>query len=462
MRARPHGMAIRRGLALAVVALAGLLLAGIPAMLARDTGATVTLDPAHRFQTIAGWEATADLPDHPGAPEWDGYIDALLDRAVSDVGITRIRLEVRSGAETRSDDPDRFMTGKIGYDQWKTLRYKAENDNDDPFDLDPSGFNFAELDWHVRHTVLPLRERIEARGGRLVVNLCYVAFRSGRFFQMEPEEYAEFVLATYRHLDETFGFTPDLWEVMLEPDLKERSWTGHDMGLAMAATAKRLREAGYTPAFVAPSVTNMANTLPYAREILAVPGARDAWRELSYHRYRGTSPQTLKTIADFARANGLDTAMLELWFGRAGPRVLYEDLAIGNNVAWQGRVVQGLLSFEDGRLDYAPEVRFTRLYFTAIRPGAVRIGAASDALGRVAPVAFVNPGGGTAVVLLLDRTTRAGDEVTLRGLPPGRYALRWATTTDSLDTPRELTAGADGGLVLTLPGGAGVLSLVAE
>ena len=417
----------------------------------------VTLDAGRSFQTFAGWEATADLPEDPSRPEWSADADRLFDRVVDDVGITRVRLEIRSGAETRSDLADRMVRGEVAFEDVKAELYTPQNDNDDPFVIDPAGFDFAELDWHVRNTVLPLRKRIEARGGKLTVNLCYVSFRNVRSFQSSPEEYAEFVLATYRHLDETFGFVPDLWEMILEPDNVPKAWSGRDIGLAMAAAGRRLKAAGYSPAFAAPSTTSMSEALTYARDILAVPDAGDDWRELSYHRYKGVSPDALAGIATFAAENGLSTAMLELWFGKADYKVLYQDLVTGGNVAWQGRVVQGLLSNEGGRLVYAPEVRYTRLYFTAIRPGAVRIGAESSDPKRVAPLAVRNPDGGTAVVLGMS----GPGEVTLRGLPPGRYGLRWATATEARDDSRPLAVGASGTLTLSLPG-AGVLSVVAS
>ncbi|WP_394707894.1 hypothetical protein, partial [Roseovarius pacificus] len=32
--------------------------------------ADISLDPQTTFQTMSGWEATADLPDNPTAPVW--------------------------------------------------------------------------------------------------------------------------------------------------------------------------------------------------------------------------------------------------------------------------------------------------------------------------------------------------------------------------------------------------------
>lgn len=439
-----------------MAAVLGLAVAGYLAWAGGSHGAEIRLDPSVSYQTMTGWEASTDLPDTPQRPEWAAYEQALFE-TVADIGIDRLRLEVRSGAETRSDAPNRFLAGQFDYEAWRALRYDAANDNDDPFSIDPAGFNFAELDWHVEHFVLPLRAALKARGRPLVINLCYVSFRDGPFFQMDPEEYAEFVLATYQHLDRRWGFVPDLWEVVLEPDLPKNGWTGAQMGAAMAAASRRLRDAGYRPGFAAPSVTNLANALPYARDIAAVPGATEYWRELSYHRYRRASSSRVAAVAEYALAQGLKPAMLEWWFGRADTDVLYEDLTVGMNSSWQGRTLPGLVKGPDGKggLRLQPEVRFNRLYFTAAPAGSVRIGAQSDAGRTLAPVAFRRPGGDIAVVV---KASRRGT-VTLRGLPPGTYRL--TRVGDKAEDSAQVTVGGDGAAVVEMPF-AGVFSLMVK
>ncbi|MBI4674397.1 MAG: hypothetical protein HY741_22360 [Chloroflexi bacterium] len=45
---------------------------------------------------------------------------------------------------------------------------------------------------------LPMRQKLQARGESLFLNVCYVAFTSNPYMQYtNAEEYAEFVLATY-------------------------------------------------------------------------------------------------------------------------------------------------------------------------------------------------------------------------------------------------------------------------
>jgi len=232
----------------------------------------ITLDPDQRFQTIEGWEATADLYVDPGKPD-PAHRAEMLERVVKEIGINRVRLEIRAGAESPSDIITRFVGGEFGYEQLKSQSYAAFNDNNDPNLINWDGFDFAELDWHIDKTVLPLRQRLKARGESLTVNLTYVAFRDGWFFHQNPEEYGEFVLATYLHMRRKYGFVPDTWEAILEPDMSTNAWSGWVIGQAVVAASRRLEENGFNAAFVVPSVTNMDNAARLLDEIATVEGA---------------------------------------------------------------------------------------------------------------------------------------------------------------------------------------------
>jgi len=102
---------------------------------------------------------------------------------VHDAGINRLRLEIRSGAENSSDT-------------W-------------------SGFHFSEMDDAIERIVNPLRAVIEADGEKLYVNVNYVAFtgqiKGAGYIHDDPDEYAEFILATYLHLQDKYGWVPDSW-----------------------------------------------------------------------------------------------------------------------------------------------------------------------------------------------------------------------------------------------------------
>ena len=151
------------------------------------------------------------------------------------------------------------------------------------------GFDFSELDFHINNSVIPIKQRLEARGESLYINLCYVAFidhiKTDKFtyIHSDPEEYAEFMLANFLHIKNKFGFVPDAIEVILEPDnigyrdnieyhTDKWKWNGQHIGHAIVATAKRLKANGVKVKFIAPSATNMEHAAEYFDQIADIPG----------------------------------------------------------------------------------------------------------------------------------------------------------------------------------------------
>ena len=263
----------------------------------------------------------------------------LLRGAVEKAGITRLRLEVRSGVEGPAGGFDKFVRDGSSK-AWRQRRYVVSNDNADPRIINWAGFDFSEMDRDVEMAVLPMRKLLAARGEKLFVNLCYVGFVEGRpNLHENPEEYAEFALATMLHLREKYGLEPDSWEVILEPDLAGR-WSGQRIGRTILATSRRFAENGIRVGFVAPSTTSMANASRYFDDMLKVDGALPHLAELSYHRYSGVNGRALANLTERSARYHVPIAMTELWFGRAGPDVLFEDLGAGA-VAFQNRVVGG-------------------------------------------------------------------------------------------------------------------------
>jgi len=380
----------------------------------------IALDPAQRFQTIVGWEAHAQSgQDQPDFATWS---DSLFDLAAEDLGINRLRLEVRSGAESRPALADRHPAARNP----RCRRFFTVNDNDDPRSIDWSGFDFSHTDNIVERVVLPLQRRLRARGDALYVNLEYVAFiaqceETFDYVHEQPEEYAEFVLAAFLHLREKYGLVPDGFEILLEPD-NVPGWTGRRIGEALVQAAGRLNAEGFHPEFIAPGTTSLAAAATYLDEIVAVPGAQELLTEISYHRYRGVSQRALEALARRAARLGKRTAMLE----KIGADVddLHRDLTIGNVSAWQQFTLayptkdNGAQYYRivDGRPVLGSRTRYLRQYFHYVRPGAVRIGTTvGDPALRVA--AFLDRQGRAVVVVHLD----AARDLTVRGLPAGRY-----------------------------------------
>ncbi len=408
---------------------------------------TITVDPRTTYQTISGWEAVAFAME-PTSAAYPNFKDTLFKLVVNDVGINRVRLEVRSGAENSNDNWSAYQAGTIDYQTWRSRRYATINDDADPQAINPSGFHFSEMDNAIDRVVNPLRKEMEANGDRLCVNVNYVAFtgqiKDGVYIHNDPAEYAEFVLATYLHLQEKYGWVPDLWEVILEPD-NVSQWNGKLIGQAIVAAADRLRAAGFEPAFVAPSNTNMTNAIQYFDRMIAVPGVLPVLRELAYHRYGGVSLESLRTIAARGKQYGIGTSMLEWWSSGNGYATLHEDLKIGNNSAWQQGVLAGALNSDmsvyqiddsnaaNPRILLTDKTKFLRQYYKFIRPGAVRIEAASQQ-ATFDPLAFINADGSYVVVV----KCTAGGEFSIGGLTAGVYGIKYTTASEfDVDLPEQ-------------------------
>ncbi|MGH8509367.1 MAG: hypothetical protein ACREVH_11720 [Gammaproteobacteria bacterium] len=414
----------------------------------RDT--MVIVDPAQTYQVMNGWEVTARLWEQDKRRDrydssWLQYRDLIFERLVNELGINRIRIEIRSGAENPVDYWTSFRHNKIGYKEAKRHRYEKINDNDDPNVLNPDGFQFSEMDDQVENIVFPLKRLLEANGEKLFVNLCYVDFRGTDLkgnipHALQPEEYAELIHAAFVHLKQRYDMTPDAFEVILEPDNSDY-WRGREIGLGMVATAKRLKEAGFSPKFIAPSTAAAIAAPEYLDEMLAVPHAADIVSTFSYHRYDSlTAALALPQILERARKFGRETAMLEYLTG--GAEELHADLTEANVSAWQqfGIAFKDLgkpendasfYYFVDIRAPGRPRIRKGRRtsalaqYFRFIRAGAVRIGAKSDHVDSK-PVAFRNPDGRHIAVVQAKRPGL----ITIMGLPAGSYGIRYTTETE--------------------------------
>ena len=413
--------------------------------------ATVTVDTTLRYQMIQGWEAVAQAGQtEPGFPNWQG---AVLDLAVDDLGLTRLRLEVRAGSE---NPQDHYRLRRMGLaTNWRCQRWETVNDNDDPNTINPAGFHFSEVDTAMATVVMPMRQRLEARGARLFLTLNYVAFLGQcapmPYVHQEAAEYAEFMLAAFRHLQATYGFTPDALEVILEPDVGT-PWNPEMIGNAIVATRARLNAAGFFPEFIAPSTTDMGNASSWFDVIRAVPGMSGVPFMLSYHRYTGVTAANLAALGSRRAIHGVPTAMLEQ-IG-AGVEELYQDLTVAMVSAWQ----QYTLAFpgpDDGGIYYpivngqpvpGSRTRFLRQYFRYVRPGSQRIGARS-LNPAFRPVAFRHPDRGVVVVIHAGQ----GGALTVGGLPPGTYGASITTgSATGLELPGQ-TTGPTGTISLNVP-----------
>jgi hypothetical protein len=433
--------------------------------IAAPANSTIMLQPGTTYQTMVGWEATAQIGQHE-FPNFRNSQTEVLDRTVNELGINRVRLEFRAGNENSADYYTQWQQGQITKQDWKNTRYSPVNDNNDPFVINPSGFHFSELDVDINEVVNPMRARLAANGESLYVNLCFVDFGGANHFQVtSSDEYAELVLAVFQHIQSTYGWAPDALELILEPD-NGTPYSGGVIGNHIVAVQARLAAAGFTPDFVGPSTTSMFNAPGYFDAIIAVPGALGALSEISYHRYsQGTG--ALQQIAARAATHNLRTAHLE-WIGASAVQLL-EDLTVGNNSSWSQFTIAWFTSdgSDDGGKYYVindanpsnPVVNmgsrtpFLRQYMYYVRRGAVRIGTTNQS-GAIEPVAFINADGRYVVVV------RAGSaqNFTVGGLPGGTYGINYSTNSQSNVDQSDVTISAGTPLAASIPA-AGVITI---
>ncbi len=452
-----------RALALVVIVLMtlpGLALVPGPAGAEDRQTPTITVDTDVTYQTITAWEATAGM-GQDSSPNLANYSDEVMDRAVDELGLNRLRLEVRAGVENPDDYWTQWQEGVVDYDFWRSHRYTTVNDDTDPDHINWSAFHFSELDNTVEKVVLPFMQKVHASGGTPLINLNYVAFTAQngaglQYIHDDPDEYAEMMLATFTHLDDTYGFVPDYLEVILEPD-NVAQWTGYTIGNAIVATKAKLAASGYHPDFIAPSNTNMGGAVSYFDQMTTVYGAIDALAEMAYHRYGGVSDMNLAAIAQRKAMYGVDTAMLE--HSGSDHEDLHKDLAIANVSSWQQYDLAGLGSDDGGayfiidetdpanpNVTMGARTTFLRQYFHYVRPGAVRVEASSNEVGYD-PVAFINANGSHVVVVKADSDAT----IIVNGLPAARYGVTYTTSSEYDVALPEVTLGTGGSIMANIP-----------
>ena len=163
---------------------------------------------------MTGWEALAEIGQAECDPRaYQTYKSGVLDRAANELGINRIRLGLRNGYENPVDQFIPFKAGQLTFNQWKVSWFQVVNDNNDPFVINPAGFNWGYLDYTIDELVVPLKQRLAARGEGFWLNLSYTGANTGDLHRDTPEEYAEFVLAAFQHLQTRYGWVPNSLEI---------------------------------------------------------------------------------------------------------------------------------------------------------------------------------------------------------------------------------------------------------
>jgi hypothetical protein len=410
-----------------------LVLAGLAGCVgARSNSAVISLDPSVTFQTMRGWETVVhatvaeDLPLQPA-------FDRVFQQAVDDLGITRLRISIHSGTEHPPGYAQHYLNGGMSEGTLVSkFAYDIINDNADPNVANTAAFDFTLLDWRMENMVLPIKKYVEARGQKVYSYLCYIDFGRSSFEHFDhPEEYAEFMLVLFDHLKSKYDFVPDGIDVINEPDHTHEGWTPSAIGNAIAKTGTRLAAAGYKPDFIMPSTMDRGLAAKYFDEAIAIPGAREFVKELSFHCYADTGTRSLEAIAQRAVQYNVSVLQNECWRDANTYRTLHEDLKAGRSSAWQQGGLSGKMhayyTIDPSTLHVtlSPKTRLMRQYYKYVRPGARRVQAdtTNDALD---PIAFINSDNQYAVVV---KAESAGD-FTIQNLPAGTYGSFYTTSAE--------------------------------
>lgn len=390
-------------------------------------GQSITVDTGTSYQTMRGWEATAEAghsfvfpaetATYPSS-SFANYKDDLL-AAMLDVGINRIRLEWRMDDSNASgytiDSPFPNATdptvGTIYFD-----RYHQAMDA-----------------WGTEY-----RNMLAAQGESLFITMCIVDFRTGGFqAELTPSKYAFAVAAVMQDFYTTYGYLPDAIEPILEPDnasSNASTWTAARVAANIVAARASLAalDSGGSPGygnipFIAPSVTVVDNATSFLGSMIsAEPSVEAMMSSYSYHRYGGDNTD-VANLWTLASGDGKETGMTE-YIG-ANHELLYDDLTIGHNSFWQQFTIAfpytgwsdvGAEYFEVNTSTWAVSLnqrtKYLRHYFKYVRRGAVRKGVTNSG-GTFLGVPFQNTNG-TVVVPM--KATGAGT-VNVTGLPNGTY-----------------------------------------
>ena len=410
----------------------GVFVAALLGIACTAHAATVTVDTAVKHQTILGWSV------NPGAP-WvtPEQRDAVLDEAVNELGLTRVRWQAPNGNRVRM------------------RRWEWHNDNADPDDINWAAFNTADADRDVKTWVTPFKKRVEANGDPFDLWISPSFFVGGStgdvpaWLLHSPGEYAEFAISFIRRLKERHGVEANYHVICNEP-ANNNKFRPHIVGRMIRTLGPKLKAAGLRTRIQFPDCINADHAW---RFIEALRNDADVWRHvgvISYHLYGNNSARP--KIREFARAKAIPSAQTE-HMGRKFPR-LYDDLVLGGASFWSiygwGGAIR--IHHDGASFSRAREYWPLRQVMHYVRPGAVRVEARSDD-ATLRALAFLRERKVTTILLNDGRGARR-QRVTVAGLPRGRYGVCRSVRGRVYEELGVQTAAADGSLAIQVPPGA--------
>ena len=344
-------------------------------------GVVVTVNPALRFQTIAGFGTSTRLFDDPHLTE---TFDAATQRSAvliptaeqarilsalyTDLHLTRSRYATDPGVEVVNDNADPAFT-----------------------DLSRFDFRWKRLDGHVEHVLAAKQFGLTMWYGSPIAIESWMS-------HSDPAEYVEWAMAIIRRW-RTQGATLPYWSIVNEPGYKG-DLPATFVRDAVKMLGVKLSAEAIPTRLVIPDDVNPEKALSQAQLILADPIARQYVGAIAFHLYDAVYPPALPNIgslgelAGLARQYGIPLWMTEWytpdWFTWA--RTMHSMLADYNVAAvdymwgflgqWES-VGSQLITITHNGMSYTGFVK-NKQYWTMghysrfIPPGAVRILATSS------------------------------------------------------------------------------------
>ncbi len=404
---------------------------------------TATIDRTTGYQTIRGWSANPHYLRI--TPE---QRDQLLDEAVNELGLTRLRWSMPVGNRAVS------------------RTWEWENDNGDPESINWAAFSTEYVDKFVKTYILPFKERVEANGDPFELWISPSFFDGGStgtvpaWLLHSPGEYAEFATSFLLYLKNKFGLVATHYVICNEAG-NHNAFSPDVVRRMIKTLGPKLAQLGLPTKIQFPDCVNARVSWRY---IEATKDDPEMWRyigPLTYHWYGKENQTWMAKIAQFARARGLPTGQTEYMWLKIDH--LYDDLTIGGVSYWS---IYGLggpaprqnfyihrngTSFSRG-----PQFWNFRQVMHYVRPGAVRIGArSSDPALRC--LAFEREGK-IVVVLINTSGPKRERSVVVANLPAGRYGVCQTVGTKPYRELGVREVGGEGKLEVTVAAG-GVLTI---
>jgi hypothetical protein len=422
----------------------------------------LTLDPSVTHQTWVGWEVAHEVYHRPGNPI-DGQdrhpvpqeiLDAMLDDAVDELGITSLDF-ANAILKLSGDRPG----------------MEPVNDNEDPFVLDSSRIHWTWFDPYVRSILIPMKQRVEARGEPFVLTLSAIAWDAWQWREPESDpgqEYAEFMMACLDRLSNEHGIVPDFVAVYNEPDNSNATESKDEVIRGIKALAQRMAAAGHPARLRFPDVSFLMNANPYFDHLADTePQLLKSLGVYSFHGYGGFDRETLNGIRSRARTLGIPTVQSEWWFTNDHPADIFVAMTEADVTQYQPYILsspnndpatRGLYGLRHSGDPYPlyDFAGFQRLadwyevyqYSAFIRPGDVRVEIRSP-VDEIKPVAFRKPDGRHTVVVLNEAD--AERNITVAGLSPGDYGITVTSPTRRGEEQASMQVVPERLLRLTLP-----------